>query len=139
LAGDSVAKAAMQMMNPESLTAGLRDLELAVSESILRKAALAGARVFLDEEKLRVPVRTGKGRDSLIIAYEADKSLPGVIASYIVTWTKEAYYLRFIEYGTSKMAANPFKRPAYDAKKSAAAQAVDEVLNEAIQGAAGGK
>lgn len=133
-----MAKTAMQMVNPDSLTAGLRDLGLAVSESTLRQAAVAGARVFLDEEKLRVPVDTGEGRDNLIIAYDAEVSLPGVIASYIVTWTKDAYYLRFVEYGTSKMAAKPFKRPAYEAKKTAAAQAVDDVLNKAIKGASGG-
>ncbi|WP_321919305.1 HK97-gp10 family putative phage morphogenesis protein [Paraburkholderia tropica] len=129
----------MTMVNPESLTAGLRDLEAAMSESTLRQAALAGARVFLAEEQLRVPVASGEGRDNLIIAYDDEVSLLGVIASYIVTWTKEAFYLRFIEYGTSKMAAKPFKRPAYEAKKSAAAQAVDDVLNKAIRGAAGGK
>lgn len=127
------------MVNPEALTAGLRDLEAAMSESTLRQAALAGARVFLAEEQVRVPVDSGEARDNLIIAYDDEVSLQGVIASYIVTWTKEAFYLRFIEYGTSKMAAKPFKRPAYEAKKSAAAQAVDDVLNKAIRGAAGGK
>lgn len=129
----------MTMVNPEALTAGLRDLEAAMSESTLRQAALAGARVFLAEEQVRVPVDSGEARDNLIIAYDDEVSLQGVIASYIVTWTKEAFYLRFIEYGTSKMAAKPFKRPAYEAKKSAAAQAVDDVLNKAIRGAAGGK
>lgn len=134
-----MARAAMQMLNPESLTAGLRDLEQAVSESTLRQATVAGERVFLNEEKIRIPVDTGNGRDNLIIAYDAEVSLPGVIASYIVTWIKDAYYLRFVEYGTSKMAAKPFKRPAYEAKKTAAAEAVDEVLNKAIQGASGGE
>lgn len=134
-----MARSAMTMVNPEALTAGLRDLEAAMSESTLRQAALAGARVFLAEEQVRVPVDSGEARDNLIIAYDDEVSLQGVIASYIVTWTKEAFYLRFIEYGTSKMAAKPFKRPAYEAKKSAAAQAVDDVLNKAIRGAAGGK
>ncbi|WP_438396486.1 HK97-gp10 family putative phage morphogenesis protein [Caballeronia sp. DA-9] len=133
-----MAKKSMVMQNPEALTAGLRDLALAVSESTLRQAAVAGARVFLEEERIRIPVRTGKGRDSLVVAYDADVSLEGVIASYIVTWTKDAYYLRFVEFGTSKMAAKPFKRPAFEAKKSASAAAVDEVLNTAINGASGG-
>ncbi|MCY0385659.1 HK97 gp10 family phage protein [Robbsia sp. Bb-Pol-6] len=133
-----MAKKSMVMENPAALTAGLRALELAVSESTLRKATLAGARVFLAEEKIRVPVKTGKGRDNLIVAYDSERSLPGVSSSYIVTWTKEAYYLRFIEYGKSKVAAQPFKRPAYEAKKTEAAAAVDEVLNAAINGASGG-
>lgn len=133
-----MAKKSMVMENPGALTAGLRALEIAVSESTLRQAAVAGARVFLDEERIRIPVRTGKGRDSLIVAYDKERSLTGVVASYIVTWTKEAYYLRWIEYGKAKVAAQPFKRPAYEAKKTAAAEAVDEVLNAAINGAPGG-
>lgn len=133
-----MAKAGMKMGNPEALTAGLRTLSTAVSESTLRQAAVAGARVFLEEERLRIPVKTGKGRDGLIIAFDPEASLEGVIASYIVTWTKEVYYLKFIEFGRSDAAAQPFKRPAFEAKKTDAARAVDDVLNAAINGKVSG-
>ncbi|MCR1769060.1 MULTISPECIES: HK97-gp10 family putative phage morphogenesis protein [Burkholderia] len=132
-------RGSMVMENPDTLTAGIRALSAAMTEETLRRAALAGARVFLAEEKLRVPVLSGKGRDNLIIAYDKEVSTAGVIASYIVTWSKEAFYLRFIEYGSSHAAAKPFKRPAFEAKKNAAAQAVDDVLNAVIQGVPGGK
>ncbi|QTD91757.1 HK97-gp10 family putative phage morphogenesis protein [Burkholderia anthina] len=128
-------RSSMVMVNPDALTANLRALSTAMSEETLRRAAVAGARVFLDEEKLRVPVLSGTGRDNLIIAYDKDVSTEGVIASYIVTWTKKAFYLRFLEYGSSHAAAKPFKRPAFEAKKKAASEAVDSVLNAAIQGA----
>ncbi|WP_255631138.1 HK97-gp10 family putative phage morphogenesis protein [Caballeronia sp. dw_19] len=128
-----MAKKAFAVMNPEGLTAQLSALENAVSESTLRKAALAGARIFLEEERLRIPRDTGAGADALIIAYDAEASVAGKIASYLVTWSKDAYYLRFVEYGTSKMAAEPFKRPAYEAKKTAAAQAVADVIDSQIK------
>lgn len=134
-----MAKTGMTMLNPEALTANLRDLDAATSESTLRKAGVAGARIFLEEEKLRIPQKTGLGYKSLIIAYDKEVSVDGVLASYIVTWTKEAYYLKWIEYGSSHQAAQPFKRPAFEAKRLAAMYAVDEVLNNAIQGASGGK
>jgi HK97 gp10 family phage protein len=118
----------MKMDNPAALTAQLRALGTAVTEHALRQAAVAGARVFQDEMKLRVPVKSGEGRKSIIVAYDAEASVEGAIASYIVTWLKGAFYLRFVEYGTSKMAAKPFMRPAYEAKKTAAAQAVADVI-----------
>lgn len=134
-----MAKKAFEMANPEALTAQLNALDNAVSESTLRKGALAGARIFLAEEKLRIPRRTGKGADALIIAYDEEASVAGKIASYIVTWTKEAYYLRFVEYGRSRMAAEPFKRPAFEAKKTAAAQAVADAIDTNIKASISGK
>jgi HK97 gp10 family phage protein len=130
-------RGAMVMVNPDALTANLRALSTAMSEEALRRAAVAGARVFLAEEKLRIPVVTGKGRDNLIIAYDKEVSVEGVLSSYIVTWTKEVWYLKFVEHGKSGKSGHPFKRPAFEAKKQAAAQAVDDVLNAVIRGASG--
>lgn len=128
-----MAKKAFEMSNPAALTAQLDALDDAVSESTLRKAALVGANIFLAEEKLRIPRDTGQGAQSLVISYDADASVPGKLASYVVTWLKAAYYLRFVEYGRSKMAAKPFKRPAYEAKKKAAAQAVADAIDSEIK------
>jgi len=126
--------------NPQGLTDALRALDNVASESVLRQAAVAGARVIFAEVKVRVPVGSqtwetakqkrypGFLRDSLLVAYDKEESVEGKLASYIVTWSKEAFYGRFLEYGTSKMAARPFLRPAYEAKKQAAAAAVDEVI-----------
>ncbi|MDR5774912.1 MULTISPECIES: HK97-gp10 family putative phage morphogenesis protein [unclassified Caballeronia] len=130
---------AFEMKNPGALTAQLDALDVTVSESTLRKAALAGANIFLAEEKLRIPRDSGKGAASLVIAYDAENSVTGKIASYVVTWLKDAYYLRFVEYGTSKMAAKPFKRPAYEAKKKAAAQAVADAIDSEIKAKTSGK
>lgn len=130
-----MAKKPFEVANPEALTAQLRALSLAVSESTLRQAAVAGARVLLDEMKLRIPVRTGKGKDSLLIAYDKDVSVEGKIASYIVTWSKEAFYLYFVEFGRSGVAADPFMRPAFEAKKTAAAEAVRQVVDEKVRAA----
>lgn len=130
--------------NPEALTDALRALDNIASESVLRQAAVAGARVIFDEVKLRAPVGDatyerkggthvpGTLRNSILIAYDKEVSVEGKLASYIVTWSKEAFYGRFIEFGTSKMPAQPFLRPAYEAKKTAAAQAVDGVIQTKV-------
>lgn len=132
-----MARKPFEVANPDALTAQLRGLEQAMSESTLRQAAVAGARIILDEMELRIPVRTGKGKSSLLIAYDKEVSVTGQIASYIVTWSKEAYYLRFVEFGRSKMAAKPFMRPAFEAKKNAAADAVRQVIDEKLKAANG--
>jgi HK97 gp10 family phage protein len=130
---------AFEMANPGALTAQLDALDAAVSESTLRKAALVGANIFLAEEKIRIPRDTGEGAKSLVISYDEEKSVTGKIASYVVTWLKSAYYLRYVEYGRSGMAAKPFKRPAYEAKKKAAAQAVADAIDSEIKAKSSGK
>jgi HK97 gp10 family phage protein len=42
----------------------------------------------------------------------------------------DAYYWRYIEFGTSKMAARPFLRPAFEAKKEAAIEALTQYIAE---------
>jgi len=135
-----MARNAVEVENGQALKDALLAAETVASESVLRQAAVAGARVIHAEVQLRAPVDTGiyegkQGdhppgflRSKIIIAYDDEVSVPGRIASYLVTWSKEAFYGRFLEHGTSKMAARPFLRPAFEAKKQAAAAAVDEVI-----------
>ena len=47
---------AFEVVNPDGLTSALRGLDDIASESVLRQAAVAGARVIFDEVKLRAPV-----------------------------------------------------------------------------------
>lgn len=136
--------------NPTALTEYLDRLETVASESVLRQAAIAGARVIHAEVQLRAPVGTAyerKGQQhapgtlkrSILIAYDQEESVTGRIAVYLVTWSKEAFYGRFVEYGTSHAAAEPFLRPGYDAKKSAAVEAASEVIQQKAEEAARGK
>lgn len=118
--------------NPQALTDALNGLDVIASEPVLRQAAVAGARVIFDEVKIRVPVRSGVGYEAIVIAYDKDVSVPGRVASYLVTWVKKAWYLRLVEYGTSKMAAKPFLRPSYEAKKQDAADAVMQVIDKKV-------
>ncbi|AQW29038.1 HK97-gp10 family putative phage morphogenesis protein [Ralstonia syzygii subsp. celebesensis] len=132
--------AKLEIVNPQAMIATIEALTKVASESVLRQAAVAGARVLLDEVRMRAPVNLGiyEGkwgrhppgflRRNILLAFDKDTSVEGLRASYLVTWSKEAFYGRFVEFGTSKMAANPFLRPAYEAKKAAAAQKFSEVI-----------
>ena len=105
-----------------------------------RPAAQAGAQVFYEEVKQRVPVSAkahstkgkkqtftpGTLRKAIYQAF-ADKESGDGKASYRISWNKShAFYGRFVEFGTSRMAAKPFLRPAYDAARAKALQAVQE-------------
>lgn len=108
------------------------------AEEAARPAAQAGAEVFYQEVKQRVPVsakphKSGKKtyspgtlRKAIYQAF-ADKESGDGKAMYRVSWNKtHAFYGRFVEFGTSKMAAKPFLRPAYDAARAKAVKAVQE-------------
>lgn len=135
----------LRVDNPEALTSGLRALEAVASESVLRQAAVAGARVIHAEVQLRAPVdlriyegKSGKHppgflRENILIAFDKERSAEGLRATYLVTWSREAFYGRFLEYGTSKMAAQPFLRPGYEARKRDAVKAVQSVIQEKVR------
>lgn len=136
--------------NPTALTDFLDRMETVASESVLRQAAVAGARVIHAEVQLRAPVGVAyerKGTEhvpgtlkrSILIAYDQEASVAGHIAVYLVTWSKDAFYGRFVEFGTSEAAANPFLRPGYEAKKQAASEAMIEVIQKKAEEAARGK
>ncbi|WP_454826034.1 HK97-gp10 family putative phage morphogenesis protein [Paraburkholderia xenovorans] len=134
----------VETSNPDGFPDLLRKMEGALGESTIRKAGAAAATVVLDEARRRVPVGPGAhhqgskqfpvgfGRDSLLVTFLPEKSVVGRQATYLVTWSADAYYLRWIEYGRSNAAAQPFFRPAIDATKMAQDYAVIQEFDKAI-------
>jgi HK97 gp10 family phage protein len=45
---------------------------------------------------------------------------------------RDSYYWRFVEFGTSKMSARPFMRPAFDGNKLEALNRIKEYLTARI-------
>lgn len=134
--------------NFSKIAAKLDSITKAAEEGV-RPAAQAGAQVFYDEVKQRVPVsakphKSGKKtynpgtlRKAIYQAF-ADKESGEGVAKYRISWNKtHAFYGRFVEFGTSKMVAKPFLRPAYDAARAKALEAVQERMaaevNKAIK------
>lgn len=127
-------KNSFSVENPEALTDVIRNAAEATSESALRQGALAGARVFYNEIMLRAMphYRTGNLEGALLIAYVPEDSVTGSLATYTVTFNQKAWYARLLEYGTSKMAAQPFIRPSFEAKQEQAGQAVIDKIQEVV-------
>jgi HK97 gp10 family phage protein len=119
--------------------------ETVTGDKALRVAAAKGAEVLKNEVRAEAPKDTGELTLGIGMAYAPDRSRVGVIATYEVFVTgsypdkrngkrgmRKADVGRWLEYGTSKMRPRPFIRPAFAAKKSAAADAVTNSLKESI-------
>ncbi|MDX7992961.1 HK97-gp10 family putative phage morphogenesis protein [Xenorhabdus littoralis] len=142
------------MINSHLDFSGLQDiandltlLSKAENNTVLRQATYAGAAVLRDETRDKAPKRTGKLARNIVAANRKIRNGNVSAGVYVrgsnakgtnsdTTMKKDdprnAYYWRFLENGTSKMAPQPFIRPAFDSKAEAATEAVIQRANQAI-------
>jgi HK97 gp10 family phage protein len=123
----------------------------------VRRALNKAARVVRDSAKQRVRKDTGTLRDNIIVTSKGRPDPNGFISAKVVVRSKaKAYkdnarnrragkvggayknygplfYARFLEFGTSKMKAYPFLRPAFDENKGALPEMIKTALAEAIE------
>lgn len=120
----------------------------AAANEAVRPAAQAAAEVMYREAKLRCPVsdgahyfygsnskksgvryyfEAGNLRDSIYQVYSKDNS-SNSRAQYHIAWNhQKAPYGFMVEFGTSRAAAHPFLRPAYEATSRLAAEVARDV------------
>ena len=147
----------LQLTGFKELAAALREMPERVARNGLRAAVNAGATVIKKEAIAEAPKDTGAMQSNLYQKQVRERSGPmqqtfyvGVrqgVAKYANTSKnrragtagkayKDAgttWYWRLVEFGTSKMAAQPFLRPAFESQKDAAVQAIGAKLDERIQ------
>jgi HK97 gp10 family phage protein len=108
--------------------------------------------VIRKEARVRAPKDTGEMAKDIQIKRERDTQGGDLfVAGYSVfvlsgkksrlkgkkrNVQRDSFYWKFVELGTSKMAARPFMRPAYEAKKEEAVKTIGEKLDQRIQAAA---
>jgi len=97
------------------------------AEEILRSAA----EIFLGAAKSKVSVESGDLKESLEIkklAFEENEIKIGVGPV-----GEDIFYWFFVEYGTSRMSAKPFLRPAFDENKSRVKAEIRKNLIELVE------
>lgn len=97
----------------------LKEIGNSLSQAIgdaLREAAES----IVNDAQANAPVDTGFLRDSIEISGESETS---------VTVTSGAEYSVFVEYGTSKMSAQPFFEPAIEQAKAELQQALRDAIS----------
>jgi HK97 gp10 family phage protein len=92
-----------KLKGADKLLAALKDLEPKLAKGVLSKAMRAGAKPI--SLKIRAIKRNRKGRVGVVIS--TDKGF----------FKGDTFYAAFHEFGTSRMPARPFIRPAFDAHK----------------------
>lgn len=133
---------------------GLKELEkklLEMSPKLarngLRAAVSAGARVVAAEAKKNVPVDSGTLKRAIYTKQIREESGNTQQTFYVgarfgkreQSKNRDAYYFPFVEFGTAKMAARPFMRPAFESTKDQAAEAIKDKLAQRIEQLAGEK
>ena len=120
------------------LGARMKGLSEAVNNRIARAATAAGAVVIRNSAQQKAPVDTGNLKKNIIVK-RLPKGESSLTSEHIVTvrkgkltakqkssGLKDAYYGQFVEFGTAKMPAQPFLRPAYDENKQRAVEAIKD-------------
>ncbi|NLX17625.1 MAG: hypothetical protein GXY45_11765 [Ramlibacter sp.] len=119
-----------------NLVAQIQAMEQRFRDAI-RPASYAGALVYYSEVKMHVPRDSGLLADSIYMVHSEDNSTPGMRETYHVSWNKKkAPHGHLLEFGTSRMAARPFLRPAYEAAKGRAQAEIMKTFREHMDGSA---
>lgn len=129
------------------ISGDLDALSKAENSRVLRNATRSAAAVIKDEAVRRAPRRTGKLAKNIVVLTQRTRN--GDISSGVhirgrnprtgnsdnkmkTKDSRNAFYWRFVELGTSEMAAIPFIRPAYDARQEEAVKIAFDTANRAI-------
>lgn len=123
----------------KKLDADFKLLSQAEQRKVSRKAVRAGAVVFRDAVRANAPVHSELLKRSISVDTVRGSATAGVKFKKVLAKKKgkkgkhksTPYYWYFLEHGTSKMPAQPFVRPAFDASiKQAEEAAFNQYLND---------
>lgn len=139
----------MNLTGFKELAKALKELGPRVAKNGLRAATSAGAAVIRNEARSRAPVDTGEMKKDIQMKRERDQRDGGLFAASYSVFVrsgkksrlsgkardvqKDSFYWKFVEFGTSKMAAQPFLRPSFESRKEDAVDAIGKKLDERIQ------
>lgn len=125
-----MADLSVEITGLKELDQALQELAWPAARRALRKGMRQGANVVRDEARAKAPVDSGNLK-RLIRTRERSEDQGNM--RFAVEIPRSAFYGRFLEYGTSKMAAKPFMRPAAENKTEEAVTKMRDALAEAIQ------
>lgn len=112
----------------QELNQEFNDLENALTQEIIT-ALMRGGMIIETDAKRRCPVDTGRLRASLTTDVEREGK-----TTFVLKVGTNVEYASFVENGTSRMAAQPFLRPAVDAKAKDVVDEIRESIREQING-----
>jgi len=118
----------------DELLKNLRKLPERVQNRVVVGAIRASAKPLISEARARVPVNTGNLKKSIGVTKRRSKNKN--IIHFSVSPRKggkyNGFYGHFLEFGTSKMSARPFLRPAFEAKGEETIEAAKQYMAKRI-------
>ena len=122
---------------------GLDAFEERIKGAALLSGAAAMARVFYDEVKLntsppRMGRKTGNLHNAVYRVYAHDRSAEDRKIYRVSVNHKKAPHWHLLEFGTSRMPAHPYIRPAFDRAQAAIDAGMDRMRVVIFQGGTGG-
>lgn len=156
-------KVRVEVQGAREIAAAMRELPRRVDRKILNAGLLAGARLVRDEARAIAPVlknpdprwRPGTLKKAIQAATIAASRTPyaGEVIVRVRKLTQariaklkrsaakrgrsvnpiDPYYWFWVEFGTAKMKAQPFMRPAFEAQKNRAVDAAMQVFRDKVQ------
>lgn len=132
----------------QAISDDLKALSKVENRRVLFKATRAGANVVRDEARRRAPKKTGRLQRNIVTLSQKGRGNNEAVSGVHIRGRNprsgnsdnsmkandpnNSFYWRFLEMGTSKMAARPFIRPSFEARQKEIDRAMMKVMNEAI-------
>ena len=129
-------------INSDDLLKTLSQFPKNIQNNVMTGAIRAGANVIRDEARIRVPKKTKDLAKSIVSIKRRAETRNQVKFSVTPSRgkNKAGWRAHFIEFGTSKMSAKPFLRPAFEASENKSLDAAKDYIAKRIpQEAAKGK
>jgi HK97 gp10 family phage protein len=112
----------VDLIGGKELEQALLQLPKATAKGVLRRTLLKAAQPIEAQAAALAPRDTGKLQESIVVSTRLKKSqrrgprFTGVevFIGASSSGNKKGYHAHLVEFGTSKMAARPFMRPAFD-------------------------
>lgn len=132
----------MEVHGLRELEQKLRGLGPKLRERAVRSALNAGAQVIKKEAIALAPVDTGRLADKAIYVTRVREEQTLTKEVYAVAVRhgrkeaqkdRDAFYWKFLEFGTKFLAARPFLVPAFESKKQEAFEKIKQKLRERIE------
>lgn len=92
---------------------------------VMASSVMQGALIVQDDAKVRCPVDTGTLKRS--IHSEFEEQTPNSASAVVGT---DVEYGKYVEFGTSRMSAQPYLRPAVDENREAIEKAITDSFVE---------
>ena len=136
----------LQLQGFREMAEKLRQMGPKLARKHLRRGPAAAAAMIRDVARMLAPHDTGEMKKDILVK-RAKNRRNEMSATYELfvrsgkksrasgrsrNVDKDSFYWRFQEFGTSRMAAQPFIRPAFEAEKEEAVKIIGEVLEAGI-------